>query len=361
VRDVFSIQDEIVESIADALRPRFGEAIQPRSGAQTSDLEAYVHYLRGRFCWNQRSEEGLRAGVRHFGEAIRLDGHYARAYSGLADCQVLLAMAGVAPARENMAPAKQAAMRALELNSRLAEAHTSLAATNTYEWDRENARKEFDRALELDPGYANLHHWIGCFYHASGGQLDAALEHTERGRELDPLSLPIIADLALLHWFRDELEAGLGRCQECLEIDPHFYRAHWYLGLIQEQRRVLDQAEVAYREALRLCGQGAFFSRIEASLGRFLALTGREREARQLLQGMQQRTGSAYVSNFDLANVFVGLREDEAALRHLDKAVRDQESFLIFLRPWPPFRKLFGYPEFQETVARMESPRNWNR
>ena len=232
ITDIFAIQDEI----ADAIRKRFSVQLaetdrQLPARRQTANIEAFNHYLQGRYQWNKRTEQGVRAGVGHFQEAIRLDASYARAYSGLADCHLMLGMSA-AEAPENCMPlARQAALRALEIDDRLGEAHTSLAAVMAnFDWERAGAEREFHRALGLDQSYATLHHWFGLFLLAPQGQLAEAVDEVEWAMQLDPISLPINADLALLHVWRGHCDSAIRQCKKVLELDPNYHRAYWFLG-----------------------------------------------------------------------------------------------------------------------------------
>src|ERR1700694_5469105 len=109
--DVFALQEEIAGAICVALRGRLGEkGREPRTAVPTASVDALNHYLLGRFHWNKRNEAGLRAGITHFREAIQIDPGYGRAYSGLADCYVMLAMSGAEMPVACMPLAREAAL-----------------------------------------------------------------------------------------------------------------------------------------------------------------------------------------------------------------------------------------------------------
>src|SRR6202008_1910865 len=158
--------------------------------------EAYESYLKGRYFWNKRTADGLKVALAYFKEAIEEDPNYARAYSGLADTYALLGdwQYAVMTPKEAFPKAKAAAIKALELDSRLGEAHNSLAfVLDAFDWDLDAAGKEFRRAIELSPGYATAHHWYA--WHLSLlGQNQEALAEMRKAVSLDPLSLIINAD-----------------------------------------------------------------------------------------------------------------------------------------------------------------------
>src|SRR5207244_1524213 len=154
--DVFAIQEEIARTIVDTLRvTSFADFAAPSPKRYTESIAAYGLYLRGRFAWNTRTQEGITEAIRYFEQAIAEDPRYAPAYTGLADSYALQLDYRSVPVAEGFALAKQYARKALELDETVAEAHASLAwSLFIYDWDWEGAGREFRRALELDPRYA---------------------------------------------------------------------------------------------------------------------------------------------------------------------------------------------------------------
>src|SRR5436190_2047690 len=97
---------------------------------------AYQDYLKGRYHWNKRTEEGFKRALDYLQQAIDKDPNFAAAYAGMAECYVLLNQYGVLPPGQSVAKAKEAAMKALELDNSIAEAHAAIALIKEdYEWD----------------------------------------------------------------------------------------------------------------------------------------------------------------------------------------------------------------------------------
>ena len=163
LRDVLTLQAEIAEAIAREVQIKIVPQERTRlAQVHPVDSKAYEAYLKGRYYWNRRSGKGVGKAVQFFQQAIVKDPTYAAAYSGLADCLVLLGSWGAVAPADGAGKAKTLALKALALDSSLAEAHTSLAwATAWYDFDFATAEREFERSLELDPRYATGHEFFG--------------------------------------------------------------------------------------------------------------------------------------------------------------------------------------------------------
>src|SRR6202166_1063202 len=199
LRDTLALQDRVAREIAQQIQIN----LTPREQAALKNVkavnpQAYESYLKGRYFWNKRTADGLKVALAYFNQAIEEDPKYAKAYSGLADTYALLGdwQYGVMSFKEALPKAKAAAIKALELDRTQSEAHTSLGySLLAFDWDFDSAGKEFQRAIELTPGYATAHHWNAMNLGLLGRPKEALVE-MRKAENLDPLSLIINADLA---------------------------------------------------------------------------------------------------------------------------------------------------------------------
>ena len=178
---------------------------------------AYESYLKGRYFWNKRTAESLKVALAYFNQAIDEDPKYAQAYAGLADTYALLGdwQYAVMTPKDALPKAKAAAMKALELDDSLGEAHTSLAfCLDGFDWNLDAAGKEFQRGVELSPGYATAHHWY-AWHLALFHRYTEAIAEMRKAESVDPLSLVINADLAellaLAHCTTNRFSKAAGR------------------------------------------------------------------------------------------------------------------------------------------------------
>ncbi|MCC6858196.1 MAG: tetratricopeptide repeat protein [Bryobacterales bacterium] len=347
MKDLFAVQQEIAGAIAGTLETRE----RGSAGRGTDNMEAYHSYLRGRFHLNKWTEEDFRKSAGFFENAIRLDPGMSAAHAGLADALFVLACYGKVDPREVMPRVRAAAQRALELGGSLPEACVSLGAVRAiYDWDWEGAEREFLRAIEFDPGFATAYQWYAVLCLIPQGRFAEAESAARRARELDPLSPPINTSLGLVYFVQGRHDEAIAYFDKALEIDSHFYLAHWWKGIIYLSRSMLPRAIAALRKAGAVPG-GDFrdFARFTYREG----LIGKRDKARQVLAMLQDLSRRQYVSPVILAAVHLVLGEHGAAFERLDEACQQHDSWLVWLRVDRRFDLLRTDPRFGALLARI--------
>ena len=236
------------------------------------DQRAYEAYLRGRFHLERGELEQARA---QFEQAGRIAPDWAPPYVGLANYYTSLPFFTDIPPVEVLPKARAALVQALELDETLAEAHAANAYIRAYyEWDWRAAEQEFRRALELRPNYADAYFSYSRFL-ASRGRLDEAIAQLGRAVELDPLSLLLQANRALLDYFAGRYDEAGSRLREILKSDSTDVLAKWGLALVAEQQGRPGEA-IAILEPI-----SAISLNRKSSLGHAYAAAGRTAEARK--------------------------------------------------------------------------------
>ena len=324
--DVFTVQEEIARAIVGALRLQLGgNTASALAQRPTSDLEAYDLYLKGRFAWNQRGGTSMQQAASYFEQAVARDPHFARAYAGLADAQLLLPWyAGVSPATA-WPQAKAAAAKALELDSTLAEAHTSLAyGTMLYEWDWAGAEKEFKRAIAADPDYPTAHHWYADFL-AGRGRLEESLREMRRAYELDPLSRIIGGELGWVYYLMQRNQEALEQLRATLALDPNFAHTHFILGMVYKQQGDYPTAISELRRALELEG---FFPHTAAALLSTYAAAGDSVSARKEFHEIEERAAHGYVPPYAFAIAYTALGDKDKAFASMYECLKVRDVFL---------------------------------
>jgi TolB-like protein/DNA-binding winged helix-turn-helix (wHTH) protein/Flp pilus assembly protein TadD len=351
LRDTLALQNQVAQAIADQIRINLNS--QERAALKSVRVvnpQAYESYLKGRYFWNKRTAEGLKVALAYFNQAIDEDPKYAQSYSGLADTYALLGdwQYAVMTPKEALPRAKAAAIKALELDSSLGEAHNSLAfCLDGFDWDFPAAEKEFQRAIELNPGYATAHHWYA--WHLSlWGRYEEAIAEMRKAENLDPLSLIINADLAELLLLAQSYDESIRQSRKTIEMDPNFALAHNQLGLAYLQKHMNDEAVTELHEAVQL---SAGSPTCMANLARAYAASGKRREAANLLSDLKKHSSPGYSHASEIAVVYAALGDKNQAMTWLEKGYEERFNPGVLLRPG--FDPLRSDLRFQELVRRI--------
>jgi TolB-like protein/DNA-binding winged helix-turn-helix (wHTH) protein/Flp pilus assembly protein TadD len=355
LKDTLALQNQVARAIADQIRINLNPQEQAAlKSAKVVIPEAYESYLKGRYFWNKRTPDSLKVALAYFNQAIDEDPTYAHAYSGLADTYALLGdwQYGVMTPKEALPKAKAAAMKALDLDSTLSEAHNSLAfCFDAFDWDLESAGKEFQRAIELNPGYATAHHWYA--WHLSLlGRYDEAIAEMRKAKSLDPLSLIINADLAELLVIAHFYDESIIQSRKTIEMDPNFALAHNQLAQAYLQKHMNGEAIAELQKAVEL---STGCPTCIANLARAYAASGRTSEVGKLLSDLKSHSNGGYSDAAEVSMVYAALGDKDQAMHWLELGYEQRFNPGVLLRPG--FDPLRSDPRFQDLVRRIGFPR----
>ena len=206
LNDIFAVQDDIANSVSEALKVKLLGQKAPI--AKSANAEAYNAYLQGRYFTDRRSEEDLKKAIQFYEQALKSDPGYAPARVGLAVVEYRQAGWGYVQVNEGYREAREEVEKALKLDPNLAEAHAALGWIKShYDWDWAGADASYKRAMELDPGNANVVRQAASLA-ATIGRFEEAMALDRRAAELDPLSV----HRALLYGNSRLLCRKVGRC-----------------------------------------------------------------------------------------------------------------------------------------------------
>jgi TolB-like protein/DNA-binding winged helix-turn-helix (wHTH) protein/Tfp pilus assembly protein PilF len=358
LRDILALHSDVARAIASEIRIMLTPEEEARlARTRPVNPEAYEAYLKGRYFWNKRTEEGFKKAIGHFERAIASDPTYALAYSGVADSYILLGGAdyGALPPHEAIPKARSAALKALGIDSTIAEAHASMGGIKEqFEWDWNGSEREYKRALELNPSYATAHHWY-AFLLMQVGQLEEALAEMKRAKELDPLSLIINADLGWALYLARQYDDAISQLRSTLELDSKFVRARFLLGRVYTAEGMYEKAIPEFQKAVDLSGNSPVYV---AGLGYGYAAAGKKSKAIELLNELAERAKQEYVAPYDVALVYVGLDQVDQAFIWLEKAYEVHSDFKDELKLVPILDPLRDDPRFQDLLRRMNFPEN---
>jgi TolB-like protein/Flp pilus assembly protein TadD len=351
--NILDIHSEIGVAIANQVKLRLTPQEQRNLAAGAPrNPEAHDDYLHGLFHHARVTYPELQKAIAYFRRATERDPTYTLAYTGIADSLVRLPITSDVPTREVFPAAKRAILKALGVNPDSAEAHGSDAGFRFWlDWDFVGAKAAARRGIELNANYALAHFYLAHTLSNTGEHAEALAE-IRRTLVLDPCSLLTNAMYGqfLYHAGRDA--ESLEQLKATLELESRFWVAHVCMAKVYQRLG-------RYTQALECCDKAWRFSggNTEAlSIAGYVhAVTGERAKAEDKIHEMLQQKKQCYVPPYNLALVFAGLNDLDAALHWLEQAFQDRDVHMTFLRDhkWATMR---SRPEFCALMRRVGLP-----
>jgi TolB-like protein/DNA-binding winged helix-turn-helix (wHTH) protein/cytochrome c-type biogenesis protein CcmH/NrfG len=347
--DILNLQREIASQITREIKVtiRPPEA-QELAASGRVNPQAHELYLRGRFFWNQRTPDALYKAAEYFREAKEVDPGYAQGYAGLADVYIELVGFGQVEPAEFVPKARAAAQKALQLDDSLAEAHTALAYILAGEWDWLGSQKEFQRALQLNPGYVEALYQY-AFITSMWGREDEAIALAQKALELDPFSQIVLYRSGRVQFHARHYDKAAELFRRILAQKADDQLGLYGLGLVYEAQGKFSKAIASFQEPYRQSG---------FDLASAYAAAGDAVEARRKFAEEMQRLkeGNLYIRPGWVAEFYANLGEKDEAMRWLEEAYRQHDEWLVTIKVWPRFDSLRSDPRFQDLLRRMNFP-----
>ena len=350
--DIFAIQSDVAIEIASALEAELSPAERKRIHREpTVSLPAYQAYLQGRFWYSRYTPEGIQKGIQYYEQAIAADPGYALAYVGMAMAYAELAIGqGFQDLRPEEAHrrAREAVATALTLDNELGEAHSVLGLLMfTHDFDWSGAETEFKRALELNPGAADIYDHYGWLC-GSLERWDEALALVKRAEELDPLMhrSDVASTLLRAGRYYEALEAA----KHAMAFDPQHGRSNSTLGWSLIKLGRLNEGLTSLERAVSLNPGNTMYL---AQLGQAYAVAGKVDRAREVLRELEEIGKGGYVSPYHVAYVYTGLGELDRAVDLLERASVEHAGSVYGIKGSFLFAPLRAHPRFQALLAKM--------
>ena len=348
--DVLKLQGEVANAIAQQVRAQLTPQQQAElRAAHAVNPAAYDAYLKGRlyFVNEFTNSDSLKKAQHYFQESLQQDPNFALAYAGLADTYVYLAFEGALPRDQAYRSAKEALAKAVALDDSIGEAHDTLGVlSSVFDWDWDNADREFSRAIALAPSYSCAHEDRATFL-ALTGRRDDALAEIAKIDQLDYGSSAAYAESTTYYELRDYpglIEAS----RRGLLLDPKDWYQHYTLGVGYEGTGKLQEAISEYQKAIEMSGG----SESVAALAHAYSAVGRKAEAEKILRDLARKSKEISASPYTMATIYAGLGENDKAFEFLEKGYSQKslnlpwklnsDLLLESLRPDPRFQNLLG-------------------
>ena len=356
VSDVLSVQREIAAEISARLREHLtGEQKAKVTKGGTSDDEAYQLYLKGRYFWQKRTPEALAKSKDYFMQAIAKDPNYADAYVGLADYWGVVGDYVPVPSSESIPQAKAAARKALELDNTLPAAHAALGQAHFLAWEWADWQKEFLRAIELDPNFANAHHWYGLQSTWIGREQEG-VTHLKRAVELEPLNIKFNDNLGQGFMNARMDDQALEQYKKTIEMDPNFPATHGDLGTLYRFQGKYDLWLEEWKKLAQLNSDSADIAQAEAiasvykQSGYKAAVQPRDRATQAKVRD------SRYFDPGKIAEEYGYLGDKEQTFQWLEKAFAARSEEICIMRISRCYDFLRSDPRYKDLEKRAGLP-----
>jgi hypothetical protein len=283
------------------------------------------------------------------------DPGYAQAYAGLADTYNLLREYTAMPSNEAFPRAIAAAKKAVELDDSLSEAHRSLAfASFNWEWDFSGAEREFKRAIELSPKDADAHHWYATSL-LDLGRFSEALSQIEQARQLDPSSVSILADRALILFYAQREEESELLFKQIETSVPTFLSPHRYQAAIALDKGDYRTYLAEFRKEKELTRDEPGLELVKAVEQGYAAGGGKEL-LNILLQAQMKSYNSGILSAYSLADTCALMGKHQEAIQYLQEDFKKHDPAIIAMRVDRALLSLHDDPSFRDLVLRVGLP-----
>jgi serine/threonine-protein kinase len=351
LRHIFEIQDEITQAIVERLKIRLPARNKPHAEAgSTTTLEAYDLYLKGKYNWNNQTEDGFQKAVHYFERAIEVQPGLAVAHAGLADAFVSLGFHGLFPSKEIFPKARVSAERALAIDRSLPEANIAMGFVKLFhDWEWEGAEQYLRRAIELNPSSAKAYYSLTI--------LKNQRRHFEQGRAagqkaiaLDPFNVVYYTSAGWAEYYAKCPRVAVEKLQRALEIDANHPEIQVALGASYEQLGMYAESIQCLERASHIYGPHPL---VLAFLGAAYGAAGQREKAQEVLVTMDRFAATRFLPSVCRAVVYMGLHDDELALEHLELAAEARDAFLCWMNVLPIADSLREVPRFNALLSRI--------
>jgi len=351
-KNIFQIEDAISVGVAERLRSQLSEG--ERKGLThhfTQNADAYQLYMQGRYLWDRNTEEPMRKSVEYYQQAIDRDPGFALAYVGIADAYSDLVLQGYLAPTTGYPKVRDAALKALQIDSSLAEPHNSLGVVAwAYDRDWTKAEQEFQRAADLNPDSIATHEDRG-FFLMTRMRFDESIAEGQQAIELNPASASLNTALGYFYFAAQRYEDAATSLKKAIDLDPDypFSRAVLAADYALDGKREQALAECSNLREIALSGKDPLVSGITAYA---FAVLGSRHEAQEILSHLKNLSSERYVDPYEIAAVYAGLGEEDAAMQWLERAYREHSMSVVFFNSDPFLLKLHSDRLFQELVSK---------
>lgn len=352
IANVFAMQSDITRAIADEVQVALtAEESRQLAAAPTVDPAAYEAYLQGKFHAEMFTPEDMQRAVGHYRRAVELDPESPLGYWGLSRICRFRLQAGLVRPREGEPRCREPLLRAFALDDTLAEVHLGLAFSYwlyDYNWDA--AEASFQRAIELNPSYAEARMFYSHFL-ANVRRPDESTEQMLLARQLDPLNVFVKGLHGAQKVLTGSIEDGVEMIDETLRQQPNLgfgYDVLWFANAVRGR---FDEAYAAARNHFgRTMGQPAIVAALEEGHA-----AGGFREAMQLgAQAATELEKSTYIPAMEISLLYEMAGDQDSAFYWLNRAYDQHDPTLPYIGAAPMMDTGAEDPRYAALLRRLK-------
>ncbi len=322
--DIFAVQTDIAEKVAEALRLEFSTSVG-RLDRPTQNLEAYTLWLKGEFASTKLNKESLLRGIGFYEKAVALAPDFAQCYADLAHAWIILGFFELMPSDDAFVKAKSYAVRALELDDELAEGHVAMGRIlRMYEWKYSEADDELRQAVELEPNLAHAH-----AFRAQGllslGRREEAAKEAKKALELDPFSNVTCQILGTIYLYSGQYDDAIELYERALEINPNSPFPLGNLGLSYVQKGMFEKGIPMIEKSIEI--ERSNPSSLN-DLAYSYAKAGRVEDIRKVLAELLEMRKASKKAAPAIAGVYTMLGEHDKAFDWLEKGFEEHSPYM---------------------------------
>jgi DNA-binding winged helix-turn-helix (wHTH) protein len=354
--DIFALQDAISERVVQALALELSTDDRMRLTKRfTENTKAYRLYLNGRYYWWKSSPEEYSKSRDYFHRAVEEDPSYALGYCGLNSFYGFAAAWGLLPPDDGWPKAEWAITKALNLDDNLAEAHLGLAALKmVYYLDWVGAEQEAKRAIELNPGFDEIHYMYSVYLLAVG-RFDESISEGKRALACNPFSVRISQHLGQSFYCARRYDEAIRQFAKTLQLDSNYLSAHESFGDACEQKAQYHEAVAHWNKAMILAGDqelAVTLSSVYAKEGFSSAV--RAVATRKLERLKHRKDNGDYIPAMNFARAHLRAGDRVQALQYLKLACEERNVYSLMIGSDPLYDPLRTEQRFISLLQRMK-------
>ena len=354
--DIFALQDAISEQVAQALLVELSKEDKTRLVKHyTQSTKAYQLYLKGRHYWWKNSPEEYWKSRDYFHRAVEEDPSYALGYCGLNSFYGFGAAWGVVPPEEGWPKAEWAVTKALQLDDQLAEAHLDLAALKmVYYLDWAGTEREAKRAIELSPGFDEIH-YAYSFFLVVMSRFREAIAEGKRALACNPFSVRISQHLGYALYCARNYDEAIQQYRKALELDPNDASVYEALGDTYERKGEYRKAVEQWTKAMLLTNDTELVTTLgPANTKEDVDRAVRDVAAKRLDRLLRNRERGDYVPAIRFAREHLRAGDQEEALKWLTLACEERNVYSLLIGSDPFYDPLRADQRFSKLLQRMK-------